>query len=113
MTSHARLPVRVEDRGASVVLDDRHWPVIFSTWFGEPTVALIDKYFEAHEANLTRAKNEKTQFVLVTDTFATARPSPAARKRIADLTEARLERIVPATLKSFIVIENPLIRGVV
>lgn len=96
-----------------MVIDDRAWPVIFATWFGEPTEGLVDQYFACHSGILERARTKRARLVLVTDTFATERPSPTARKRITDLTAAQPADVAGLTLKSFVVIENALMRGVV
>lgn len=96
-----------------MVVSDAHWPVVIATWFGRPTEALVEKYFADHRRHLDRARSAGERLVLITDTFATERPHPVARKRIVELTEAQGELANALTLKSFIVIENPVIRGVV
>lgn len=101
------------DGEASVTIDDALWPILIATWFGRPTEHLVDQYFENHEVFLQRARDERTRIVLITDTFATERPSPMARKRIIDRTEAQPADVRALTIESLIVIENPVIRGVV
>lgn len=101
------------DGESSVTIDDALWPIVIATWFGRPTEDLVDRYFDLHAQLLERAREEHTRLVLVTDTFATERPSPMARKRIVDRTEAQPSDVRHLTVESFIVIENPVIRGVV
>jgi hypothetical protein len=103
----------VRDGEARVVLDLRAWPIVFASWFGAATEPLVDRYFVEHAKVLARARAEKTRFVLITDTFAAQRPSPVARKKIADLFGKQPGDIATLTLRSFVVIESPLIRGVV
>lgn len=101
------------DGASSVVVDDRAWPIVFATWFGEPTEALVDRYFAHHATVVERAREQRERIVLVTDTFATDRPSPKARKRITDLSATQAKEVAPHTLKSLVVIESALLRGVV
>lgn len=101
------------DGSASVVVDDRSWPVVFATWFGEATVPLVEEYFAHHATLIERARAERTRIVLVTDTFGADRPSPKARKRIGELSAAQAATVAPHTLKSIVVIESALLRGVV
>lgn len=103
----------VADGGASVVIDPRAWPIVIATWFGEPTEMLVDRYFAAHDGLLDRARRSRERIVLVTDAFATERPSAKARKRITDLTAAQPADVATITVASYVVIENPMIRGVV
>jgi hypothetical protein len=109
----ARGLVTLRDKDAAIVVDDSAGGIVFATWFGEATISLVDQYYEWNEAVLERARRERTKFVLVTDTFGAARPSPAARKRIAERF-ARMPRDVgEITIASYIIIENALLRGVV
>lgn len=101
------------DGESSVTIDDALWPILIATWFGRPTEGLVDQYFQNHDVFLQRARDEGTRIVLITDTFATERPSPMARKRIIDRTEAQAKDVRYLTVESYIVIENPVIRGVV
>lgn len=106
-------PTVLVDGESSVVLDDAHWPFMIATWFGRPTETLVEKYFAAHDRHIQRARNAREKIIVITDTFATERPNPVARKRIVELTEAQGELARAVTLRSYIVIENPVIRGVV
>jgi hypothetical protein len=105
--------VDMRDGSSRVVLDTTHWPIVFATWFGEPTEPLVAKYFKQHDKTLQRARSTEQPFILVTDTFATKQPSAKARKLIADLTAAQPTDATKFTYASYIVIESALIRGVV
>jgi hypothetical protein len=105
--------VIVREGTSSVVLDSRAWPVVITTWFGTPTEVLVDRYFDQHATVLERARKNSDRIVLISDTFATERPTATARKRIADRTSAHAKVAQSITLASFIVIENALIRGAV
>lgn len=103
----------VREGTASVVLDSRAWPVVITTWFGTPTEGLVDRYFDQHATILERGRKNSERIVLISDTFATERPTATARKRIADRTSAHADVAQSITLQSFIVIESALIRGAV
>lgn len=94
-------------------MDDRLWPIVIATWFGRPSENLVEQYFGMHERCLRRAREERTKVVIVTDTFATERPSPVARKRIVELTQTFAADGKAYVLEAYIIIENPVIRGVV
>jgi hypothetical protein len=106
-------PLYCIDGASTVVVDSRHWPVVFATWFDEPTERLVRSYFDNHAKLLERARANREPFVLVTDTFATKQPSAKARKLIADLTNAQPAYAATLTIGSIIVIENAILRGVV
>ena len=103
----------LRDADSAVVIDDSARGIVFATWFGEPTIPLVDRYFEWHGAYLDRLRKERGRFALITDTFATARPSPNARKRIADRTAALGPDTQELTVGSYLVVENALIRGAI
>jgi len=103
----------LRDGSSSIVVDEGHWPVVIATWFGEPTEALVEKYFAHTVLQYKRAREGRERFVLITDTYATDRPSPKARKRIADLAAKYRPESKECTLHAITIIESALIRGVV
>jgi hypothetical protein len=103
----------LRDAPSAIVIDDGARGIVIATWFGEPTLALVDRYFEWHSAHLDRLRKERARFVLITDTFATARPSPSARKRIAERTQALGPDVPHLTIGSYLVVESALIRGAI
>ena len=102
----------LRDGTAAVVCDARALPIVFVTWFGEPTEKLVDAYYDWHGPLLTRVKSAGGRLALVTDTFATDRPTPKVRKRIVE----RLKRLgtdaTTHTVVSTLVVENAVIRSV-
>jgi hypothetical protein len=106
-------PTVLVDGECSEVVDNTYWPILIATWFGRPSEALVEKYFGEHDRHVQRARNANEKIIVITDTFATERPNPVARKRIVELTEAQGDAARAVTLRSYIVIENPVIRGVV
>ena len=102
----------IRDGEASIAFDTRHLPIVIATWFGEPTEALVDGYFDVHERMLRGLEAKGQHFILVTDSFATERPSAKVRRRIVDRMQ-RIERLATErTLQSYVIISNALIRGV-
>lgn len=106
-------PLYCFDGASAVVVDARSWPIVFTTWFDEPTERLVKSYFENHAKLLERARANREPFVLVTDTFATKQPSAKARKLIADLTNAQPAYATTLIVGSVIVLESAILRGVV
>lgn len=104
----------VVTRGASaVVIDDGAPGVLIATWFDEPTVALVDAYFDWHETYLERVRKARGRFVSVTDTYATKRPSPTARRRIAERMDALGDDATTSTIASYVIVESALLRGAI
>ena len=101
------------DGAASIVVDDRAWPIVIATWFGSPTVALVDRYFEHHDTVLARARAARERIVLVTDTSATDGASASVRRRVVERTQAQPPDAAQLTLKSYVVLDSTIIRGVV
>ena len=103
----------IRDGECTIIVDTKHWPVVFATWFGEPTEGAVMRYFAANEALFNRARKERTRFVLVTDAAFTQRPSPKVRKLIAQQTNAQPADSQELAVGSIIIVESALIRGVV
>ena len=104
---------RVREGKCTIVVDERHWPVVFSTWFGEPNAAAVTRYFEKHAGLLARARQAKSGFVIVNDTKFTGRPSGKVRRLIADETNALPADAMALTLGTVIVVESAIIRAIV
>jgi hypothetical protein len=103
----------LRDAASAIVIDDSARGIVIATWFGEPTVALVDRYFDWHATYLDRLRKERGRFVTITDAFATARPSPSARKRIAERMDALGPDVQELTVASYVIFESALIRGVI
>ncbi|NUP09595.1 MAG: hypothetical protein HOW73_26415 [Polyangiaceae bacterium] len=102
----------LKDKESAVVVDDAARGILIASWFGEPTVELVDQYYSWHGAFLDRHRKERRRFILITDTYASTRPSPAARKRIADGFKSLGPDVRDFTFQSYIIVHNALIRGV-
>jgi hypothetical protein len=106
-------PEILRDGASSIVLDERWSPLVFLTWFGEPTEPLVRSYFEWNAGMLTRAKERNRRLVTINDAFATDRPSPKVRQLLVDLAKEQPPWARQMTLQGFVVVESALIRGAV
>ena len=79
------LVVRHTDGESEVVIDVRHLPLVVTTWFGVPTLALV----EAYDAWLRRFVESSSvsgrRVVLLDDATRAERPTPQVRGRLAKL----------------------------
>jgi hypothetical protein len=95
-----------------IVVDDTHFPLVVATWIGAPTPPAVRDYFAWLNAILERAQREGTSFVNVGDGRLAGVPSAAVRALIADLSKEWYARHAGKQLKAVVVVDNPLIRGV-
>lgn len=108
-----KLVQTIVDGDAAIVLDERETPIVFATWFGEPTEDLVRRFYQWQSKMLDRiAATPSGKFVFITDSSSAGRPTPKARKLITDLLSELEPKIQRYTLRAYIVIDNPLIRGV-
>jgi hypothetical protein len=104
---------RIREGKCTIVVDEGHWPVVFSTWIGEPNDLVVKRYFEKHRTLLARAREAKSGFVIVNDTKHTGRPSGKVRRLIADETNGLPADATALTLGTVIVVESAIIRAIV
>lgn len=105
--------IAIIDGEASIIIDERHHPVIVTTWFGEATIDTVDQYYDWLGPRLAKARARGERLVLLNDTFAVERPTPMVRKRLAEKTKAQNQDHGRAMVGSVVVIESALIRGAV
>jgi hypothetical protein len=98
----------------SVALDDRTFPVLFTTFVGGADATTLRAFFAWNDAFLARAEREKRVFSLITDASVARPPDANARALIAELTK-KMQRDHQAAdalrVQGPVVIDNPLIRG--
>lgn len=80
---------RHEDAGGSLALDDRWFPLVIGTWWGEIGPEMMDVYFGWYDRQLARARAEGTKLALVIDALAVKGPSGAMRRRFVAESGAR------------------------
>jgi hypothetical protein len=104
----------VSSPNGSVALDDRTYPVLFTTFVGASDHTTLRAFFDWNDAFLARAEREKKMFTMITDASVASAPDANARVLIAELTK-KMQRDHPAAdalrIPGPVVIDNPLIRG--
>ncbi len=98
--------VRHADGDSEFVVDVRHLPLVVTTWFGAPSLGLV----EAYDGWLRRFVEASTigarKVVILDDASRAGRPTPQVRGRLAQLDCP--DAVIVARL---IVVQNPAIRG--
>ena len=107
MASHRSI-VRHTDGGSEYVIDTRHLPLVVTTWFGSPTVGLVDAYDTWLRRFIETSAVAGRRVVLLDDATRAERPAPQVRGRLAQLD-------CPATVvvARVIVASTAAIRGAV
>jgi hypothetical protein len=100
--------VRHTDGGSEIVIDTRHLPLVVTTWFGSPTVTLVEFYDRWLRRFVESSSVAGRRVVLLDDGTRAERPTPQVRGRLAQLD-------CPATVvvARVIVAATPAIRGAV
>lgn len=87
MTGSASEPlVRHVDGDSEFVVDVGHMPMLITTWFGSPTLALAGTYAKWFEDFVERSRASGQRFVILDDAVRAARPAPAVRGRLSQIT---------------------------
>jgi hypothetical protein len=81
----SRSTVRHTDGDREVVIDIRHLPLVVTTWFGAPSVALVDAYDAWLRRFVEASLLTGRRVVLLDDAARAERPTPAVRGRLAQL----------------------------
>lgn len=71
-------------------MDNRHHPVVISSFEGSPGVSVIDAYYAWTDAMAAAAMAEEQQLVHVTDLSEARMPTPRVRKRVIEHNLANL-----------------------
>jgi hypothetical protein len=102
----------IVDGEASIVFDESWEPVYIATWFGSATEKMIRFYFDWVGGIVTWRLRANEPFVIVTDGIDAARPSPAVRRLVTELTDA-LPEFERVDAGSYLVHSSALVRGAV
>ena len=101
----------IADDHARIVVDDRYFPLVVTTWFGDPSEAMVERYFAWLVGLVDRTVAAQTKYVLITDASDAKRPRPSVRQQIAERTDALPDVVVDINVGNYVVVENPLVRG--
>ena len=94
-----RSVVRHTDGESVVVVDVRHLPLVVTTWFGSPTLGLVDAYDEWLRRFVESSSVSDRRVVLLDDATRAERPTPQVRGRLAKLdcpTSVVVARVIVA-----------------
>lgn len=100
--------VRHTDGECEVVVDVSHLPLVVTTWFGKPTVELVDAYDEWLRRFVESSSVSGRRVVLLDDATRAERPTPQVRGRLA-----KLDCPANVVVARVIVAHTPAIRGAV
>ncbi|HET6585495.1 MAG TPA: hypothetical protein VFG69_18680, partial [Nannocystaceae bacterium] len=101
------------DGDAAVIGDIRHLPVMITTWFGEPSEALVRHYFAWSDDVARQAIARGQRYVIISDNARARRPSPVVRKVVSKLIDAGPAAATDCIVATFVVFESALVRGAV
>jgi hypothetical protein len=96
----------------AVVIDDRYLPTIVTTFYGEVTLEAATWHGTTHQAVVEAQSRRKVRIVTITGSSHTRAPSAEVRRYWAQLTKNFPPHIKDATLAAFVVIKNPVLRGI-
>ena len=100
--------VRRLDGDAELVIDTSHMPLLITTWFGSPTLGLVQWYSEWFAGFVERSRASKARFVILDDAIRAGRPAPPVRGLLSKVqcpAEVVIDRIV--------VVDTAAIRGAI
>jgi hypothetical protein len=95
----------------AIAIDMRAHPVVITTWFGTATVDLIDRYYQWFDTLVAASLAAEQRLVRISDLGPARFPPGNVRKRSYE--HIRGDLATDVTLVNYVVVENPLIRGVV
>jgi hypothetical protein len=100
--------VRRVDGDSEFVIDSTHMPLLITTWFGSPTLGLVQAYSEWFARFVERNRASGTKFVILDDAIRAGRPAPPVRGLLAKIqcpSDVVVDRIV--------VVDTAAIRGAI
>jgi hypothetical protein len=100
--------VRHTDAECEVVIDTRRLPLVVTTWFGSPTLGLVEAYDGWLRRFIEASSVSGRRVVLLDDGTRAERPTPQVRGRLA-----QLECPSTVVVARVIVAASPAIRGAV
>jgi hypothetical protein len=100
--------VRHTDGDSEVVIDARHLPLVVTTWFGSPTLKLVECYDTWLRRFVEASSVSGRRVVLLDDATGAERPTPQVRGQLA-----KLDCPAAVVVARVIVARTPAIRGAV
>ena len=103
---------QVRDGTGTVYLDHSHYPILISTWIGDPTVAICRTFSAWHVGFLQNACRSGQRIIAIADSTRTGQASSAVRHYFAEWTSSQTDELREANLMTLVVVPNPVVRGV-
>jgi hypothetical protein len=100
--------VRRVDGESELVIDSSHLPLLITTWFGSPTLGLVEAYTEWFVRFVERTRAAGQKVVILDDAIRGGRPAPPVRAVLAKIqcpSDVVVDRIV--------VVDSAAIRGAI
>ncbi|HLT37323.1 MAG TPA: hypothetical protein VK034_13615 [Enhygromyxa sp.] len=100
--------IRERDGTLEFVVNLQHLPIAVETWFGGPSVSLIERYIAWLEGFLVEARASGRRAVFLHDASQAGMPSSEARQRITSIpspTDVIIDRVI--------VFDAPVVRAAV
>jgi hypothetical protein len=100
--------VRRVDGESELVIDTSHLPLLITTWFGSPTLGLVEAYTEWFVRFVERTRAAGQKVVILDDAIRGGRPAPPVRAVLAKIqcpSDVVVDRIV--------VVDSAAIRGAI
>ena len=104
---------RLEDLEGTLVLDDRHYPVVIGTWWGRVGHRSIDAYYDWYDRQLARAEVEGTKLVVIVDGLDVAPTTAEIRRRFVHETDMRAEARRLCVASVLVVVRGAFLLGMI
>lgn len=100
-----------QDEMGRLTLDDRWFPVVIGTWWGEIGPRTMDTYFGWYDRQLARAHSEGTKIALVIDALGVKGLNGEMRRRFVSESDAREAMNREHVTSMHVVLRSALLRA--
>lgn len=102
-----------EDGNASMVVDDRHLPILIVTYRGTTTERMVREYFAWMGPLYGRLAQTGDRMALITDVSAASRPSPVVRRLISEFYDHHRANQRTVCVADLAVVHSAVVRGAI
>ena len=100
--------IRHTDERCEFAVDSSHLPLLITTWFGSPSLELVETYAKWFDEFIERSRRQDRRFVILDDATRAERPAPAVRGRMSKIECPR-----DVVVDRVIVVQTRPIRGAI
>jgi hypothetical protein len=100
--------IRHVDGACEIATDSRHLPLLITSWFGSPTLTLVERHAQWLGEFIEASRSAGGRFVILDDASQAERPTPSVRGRLS-----KLECPPDVVIDRVVVVAAPAIRGAV